>query len=274
MRVRVAAAAALSALSAYLAAGGSWPAAWPLAAGVFLLASGACALNEWQERRTDGLMLRTRGRPIPSGLVRPRTAALAAGGMLAAGSGLLLAAGGGWALGLAAVAWYNGVYTPLKRRTAFAAVPGALVGTVPPALGWLAAGGSLADGRILVVCFFFYLWQVPHFWLLATGQEKDLAAAGLPGAGAALGRVRLGRLAAVWMCVAAASTCLFPLFGATSSATASAALLAASCALAWRSLRLLGEGTADGDFRRAFAEINAFALAVLVLIAADPVLRA
>ena len=59
---------------------------------------------------------------------------------------------------------YNGVYTPLKRVSAFAAIPGGVVGSLPPVIGWAAGGGSVTDARILAVAFFFFVWQVPHFW--------------------------------------------------------------------------------------------------------------
>lgn len=274
VKFRVAAAATLSALSTLAAAPGGSGAAGPLALGVFFLACGACGFNGWQERRTDGLMLRTQGRPIPSGAWAPSSALLLAAGLLVAGSLALLAAGGGRALllGLGAVAWYNGVYTPLKRVTAFAVVPGALVGAVPPALGWLAGGGQLNDPRILSICLFFYLWQVPHFWLLAPEQEADLAKAGLPAACGALGRDRVGRLASVWMAAAAASTALFPVFGTVRSTAAFLPLAAAACFLTWRAGRLLSSGPEPALLRRVFVEVNAYALLVMGLVSADPFL--
>ncbi|MBI5881967.1 MAG: UbiA family prenyltransferase [Elusimicrobia bacterium] len=271
VKFRVSAAATLSALSALAASSGGFNVAAPLALGVFLLACGACGLNEWQERGTDLLMLRTRGRPIPSGAMAPSSAVLLAVGLLAAGGLALFAAAGGRALllGLAAAAWYNGVYTPLKRVTAFAVVPGALVGAVPPALGWLAGGGTLSDPRILSICLFFYLWQVPHFWLLAPEHEADLRLAGRPAAAAALGHARVGRLASVWMAAAAASTVLFPLFGTIRSTAVFVPLAAAACLLTWRAGRLLSTGPEPALLRRAFLEVNAYALLVMGLVSAD-----
>ena len=60
--------AALSAATGLLLADHPLGAALPvLLMGVFLMACGACALNHYQERKTDALMPRTAGRPIPVG---------------------------------------------------------------------------------------------------------------------------------------------------------------------------------------------------------------
>ena len=100
--------------------------------GVFILASGSAALNQWQERRLDGRMKRTRGRPIPAGSIEPNWALFLAGLLILVGLYLLASIKGAprtpIALGGVALLWYNGVYTHLKRITAFAVVPGALRG--------------------------------------------------------------------------------------------------------------------------------------------------
>ncbi|MCX5795176.1 MAG: UbiA family prenyltransferase [Elusimicrobia bacterium] len=271
VKPRIALAAAASAVAVFILAshGLGWR-VLPLGLGVFLLACGSAALNQLLERRLDSLMERTRSRPVPSGRLSPGRALAAALLLLAAGLPLIgLAAGpAGFFLSAFAVAWYDGVYTPLKRVTAFAVVPGALVGAVPPVLGWLAAGRPWQDPRLLALCFFFYLWQVPHFWLLVPRQAADLKRAGLPNLGEILGEARLARLAAVWMCTAAASALLLPLFGAVGSAAASALLSLAAGWLTWKAAALLrSEG--DVRWRAAFGQLNAFVLIVMALIAAD-----
>jgi len=273
VKLRISLAATGSALAVFALAGrGFGPRAWPLGWGVFLLSCGACALNEYRERDLDGLMKRTRGRPLPSGRLRPRPALAIALGLLAAGLPLIWRAGGAagavWAV--AAVAWYDGVYTRLKKETPFAAVPGALVGVAPPLLGWLAAGRPWIDGRLLAVCFFFYLWQVPHFWLLAPECDPDLERAGLPSLRAALGEARVGRVVAVWMSVTAASAMLLPLFGATSSA---ASLLLLAAAALWLTFKAAGVLKAwPGLEMRCGLQLNVFLLAVMSVMALDPYL--
>ena len=116
-------------------------------AGVFMLSAGAAALNQYQEREQDALMDRTRNRPIPSGDITPRQALVTAV-ILAISGTVILWAGSGWLpalLGAGNLAWYNGVYTPLKRKSHFAVLAGAVNGAVPPAIGWTALCGGAAQ---------------------------------------------------------------------------------------------------------------------------------
>jgi hypothetical protein len=79
------------------------------------------------------------------------------------------------------VLWYNGVYTFLKRKSPFAAIPGAVIGAIPPAIGWICGKGALSfDPQILALSFFFFIWQVPHFWLLLLNFGRDYEKAGFP----------------------------------------------------------------------------------------------
>src|SRR5574341_2694095 len=158
-RIGVSALAACSAATGYILSSHQPSAAMMVpAAGVFLLASGSSALNQFQERRTDALMERTRKRPLPTGVMRPMHALIVSLMLMAAGLILLGTAGmGAVFLGLSAILWYNGLYTWLKKKTAFAAVPGAVIGAVPPAIGWTAAGGALPDAGLFALCALFDL---------------------------------------------------------------------------------------------------------------------
>jgi len=240
-------------------------------AGTVLLAMGAGALNEWQERHIDARMARTRTRPIPSGAISPRAALFIASSLIAGGAALLGALFGPvpTALGLLAVVWYNGVYTSLKRVSAFAVVPGSLIGAIPPAIGWTASGGGPFDGPVLALAFFFFIWQVPHFWLLLFRFGKDYAQAGFPTLTQVLAPAQLARLTFVWMVTTAASGLLLPIFGVNASPWVSLGLALAGLWLgrsAWRVFRSGGEGTA---FRGAFVGINVYACAVMALLAVD-----
>ncbi|MBE0647458.1 MAG: protoheme IX farnesyltransferase [Bacteroidales bacterium] len=171
---------AFSALAGYVIFSGSFSdRAFLASLAVFLLAAGAGALNQLQERNRDALMERTKRRPIPSGAISPWFAGILSVILALAGFLILLLNFGMVTafLGLGNLLWYNVVYTPLKIRSYFAVLAGAVNGAVPPVVGWVAAGGYILDPKILFITFFIFLWQVPHFWLLLMlyGEEYEKA---------------------------------------------------------------------------------------------------
>ena len=238
--------------------------------GTLLLAMGASVLNEAQEWKLDARMERTRYRPIPRGTVSPRAAALFA---LALGTmGLLaLRRAGGWlpaCLGLLAVAWYNGLYTPLKRFSAFAVVPGSLIGALPPAMGWTAAGGDLAAPPLLALCLLFFLWQVPHFWLLSLLHHAGYEEAGFPTLARHFDEPQILRLTFTWTCATVAACGLLAAFHTVTRQASLALLALASLWLLARFTPLLRPPQGPPQFRRAFMDINFYALLVMVAVAA------
>ncbi len=182
-KVRISALAGLfTAAGHLLARGGPSLSALVTAAAVFLLSAGAGALNNIQDRRIDGRMDRTRGRVLPSGKLSPVRAGLPAAACLAAGMLILvLLPADTLSLILAgcAVLIYNGIYTPLKRITPWAFLPGAVAGAVPPVIGWLAAGGSAADPVLFQIAA-AYLWQIPHTVAIHGRYRTDYERAGIP----------------------------------------------------------------------------------------------
>lgn len=242
------------------------------AAGVLLAAMGACAWNQVQDHRLDAAMERTRRRPIPAGLVSPRTAFLIGALLIGSGAWLLWVLHGAPAavLALAAAAWYNGVYTYLKRVWAFAVVPGALIGALPPAIGWAAAGGSPLDPRIWALSFFFFIWQVPHFWLLMQVFGGEYSRAGLPSLPRLVGMRRLARLVFIWIWVTAISSLLLPAYGLTSTLWAAAGLVVTAVWLGIEATRLLRDSRCP--FLATFRSINLYALCVMSLLIFDAVL--
>lgn len=149
--------------------------------GTALVAGGASALNQWLERDTDGLMRRTENRPIPAGRLQPGEVLLF--GWLCGVGGivyLLLALPHPWAAAVAAATFvsYVFIYTPLKRKTSFNTLIGAVPGALPPVIGWVAARGRL-DAEILAVFVVMFLWQVPHFLAIAWIYREDYRQAGL-----------------------------------------------------------------------------------------------
>jgi protoheme IX farnesyltransferase len=150
--------------------------------GIFLLACSAAALNQYQEVKTDLMMERTRNRPIPSGKISRNNVLIISAILLLAGTSILFIKTNFGTLftGLLTFYWYNAVYTPLKKKTALAIIPGSLVGALPPLAGWLAAGGNLLDLKIGIVALYFFVWQIPHFWLLLLLYGSDFKKGGFP----------------------------------------------------------------------------------------------
>jgi protoheme IX farnesyltransferase len=265
----------LSAVTGYLVMRRSFDSgAVTLCLGVLQVGMGTCALNQVQDRRIDALMERTRRRPIPSGAIRPGRA-LALAVLLLIGGFLVL-----WRfhnlmaalIALSAAAWYNGVYTYVKRRSAFAVVPGALVGALPPAIGWTAAGGVPSDPRLLALCFVFFIWQVPHFWLLLFLFGDEYAGAGLPSLTSTFRVRQLVGFSFIWMLVTSVSALLLPVYGLTSSSWAPLALAACALWLAWTASNVLASGGEGARTRPAFRTINLYVLLVMALLVADALL--
>lgn len=262
-KVRIAVLATASAVTGYfLAARDPGAGVLALVAGVFLLAGGAGALNQVQEVDIDALMKRTARRPIPSGRMTRRAGLVAALVLLAAGFAFLAGNAAAVVLGACTVIWYNGIYTPLKRVSAFAAIPGGIVGALPPVIGWVTGGGSVADPRIAAVAFFFFVWQVPHFWLLLLRIGDDYARAGLPTLTQLFSRRQLSRIIYVWMIATAAACLSMPMFGVSSAVWAQAGLAVASVWLGWHATTMV---RSDGEVL-AFHHINLYALFVISVL--------
>ena len=147
--------------------------------GTALVAGGASAFNQVIERVPDSLMRRTRLRPVPDGRLQPIESLVFATAL--ASTGLILLAAGVNALSaivaLVTLLTYALVYTPLKRRSSFATVIGAIPGALPPVIGWAAARGALSQGAWVLFAIVF-LWQLPHFLAIAWIYRDDYARAG------------------------------------------------------------------------------------------------
>ena len=271
-RMRISLSSSLSAATGFLVARpGTGPEILPLVLGTFLLACGASALNQYQERDIDALMPRTRTRPIPSGRIHAGHALLFSLMFISSGTTALLLTGSISAslLGLAGVVWYNGLYTPMKRKTAFAAVPGALVGTITPAIGWVAGHGSLADPRLLALCFFFFMWQVPHFWLLLLNRGEEYEKAGLPSLSGVFSGAQLRRILFIWILAAAVSSLFLSSGDVVRTPLLRFFLLGASLWLAVNGMTVLRPGKGATEPGLAFRRINIYLFIIMALLSAD-----
>jgi len=266
--------AACSALTGYFLAPAHDPVRVAfLGPGVFLLAAGASALNQAQERDIDARMERTRLRPLPAGTMTPRTALTVTFFLLA--SGLLLLTKISFvvaALGAFAVLWYNGVYTPLKRMTAFAAVPGALVGAVPPAMGWIAGDGGTADTKLFALSMIFFLWQIPHFWLLLLRERGAYEQAGLPSLTHHLTQNGLARVIFLWTSCVFVACLALPLYGLATSTVVYASLLVLTLWMTVTGLDLFRRDADAAAARAVFRNSNIFMAIFMAILSLDSIM--
>ena len=147
--------------------------------GTALAAASAAMLNQVFERRRDGLMLRTRGRPLPIGAVRPGIV-FGMGCALGYAGFALLSMQINMLTGLLAAAnilIYVLLYTPLKPRTTMNTIVGAVCGAIPPVMGWTAVTGRI-DPAAWVLAGILFVWQIPHFLALAWKYREDYARGG------------------------------------------------------------------------------------------------
>jgi len=181
---------------------------------VFILAGGSGALNQYQERKYDQLMDRTKFRPIPSKEITPHSALLISVLFILTGLIYLYFAFGKVPslLGLFNIVWYNVLYTNLKRITPFAVVPGSLVGAIPVLIGWTAAGGFVFERSIVFIAFFLFIWQIPHFWLLMMKYGDQYEKAGFPTINQSINVAGMKKIIFSWVVATSAFSIAIPLF--------------------------------------------------------------
>lgn len=166
-----------------------------LTTGTFLSSSSANTLNMYFEPQYDARMSRTRNRPLVRGLLSRRAALLFAIATGATGVALLYFGTNPTvaALSAANIALYAFIYTPLKRMHVINTWVGAIVGGIPPMMGWVAAAGQNATtghdswrdmllsenslGGWLLAALLF-AWQFPHFNALSHTIREEYKAAG------------------------------------------------------------------------------------------------
>ncbi|MSR17595.1 MAG: protoheme IX farnesyltransferase [Phycisphaerales bacterium] len=147
--------------------------------GTALAAASSAALNQLAEHRRDAKMVRTKSRPIPAGAIH-RATALTLGLVLGYAGGAILALKVDLvtcALAVGNILVYVLVYTPLKPRTSFNTLVGALCGAVPPMIGAVAAEGRFGAASFVLGGLLF-VWQLPHFMALAWMYRDDYARGG------------------------------------------------------------------------------------------------
>ncbi len=269
-------AVSLSALFAYLMAKGEFGLdMFTSTFAVLLVALGVSTLNQVQEYKEDAQMERTKHRPIASGKVSPKTGVIIAA-VLIVSSLILIYNLLGWIgvnLFLFSFIWYNGFYTPLKKKSALAVIPGALLGVVPPAIGWLTAGHSLLEVEFYALGLFYFIWQIPHFWLLVMLHYEGYKGAGYPTVMRLFGKNSLQRITFIWMLFTIQAGFFLSLTFQLQSVTVKVALVIVAILTAASSLQLLHKNFELLHARRVFKQFNILFLSTVVLITIDVMMR-
>ena len=179
-KFRLSALVVVSAILGYLIAPGEFSLSTLiyLFIGGFFVTGSSNAITQVLERDLDKLMKRTQNRPLPLGNLSVFEGLFFAFLIGLVGVFFLWLINDSCAfLGFLALVLYVVVYTPLKTKTPFAVFVGALPGSFPPMLGYIAASGSfgLEPGILFMIQFF---WQFPHFWALCWKLDDDYKLAG------------------------------------------------------------------------------------------------
>ncbi|MBN1791653.1 MAG: protoheme IX farnesyltransferase [Bacteroidales bacterium] len=267
VRFRLSAAVTLSAVTGYFIFTARVEASLVLLiTGVFLLAAGASALNQYDEKDLDILMGRTGKRPLPLGKIKPPTALAISIALITTGIGLLLFIGIIPAmLGLLNILLYNLIYTRLKRITSLAVIPGSAVGAIPPLIGFTAAGGITPKAEIVLFATFLFLWQLPHFWLILVKYRDDYQKAGFKTFSSKVSDAQIKYLVFGWIVCTTSLLVVFSVRGLVFNAYLNAVLIPVNAAFILLFYRLLFRQYSSNALRTAYIMVNAFGLLVMAL---------
>jgi protoheme IX farnesyltransferase len=147
-----------------------------------LSAAGASSINSYIDRDIDGLMSRTKNRPVPAHRIEADQA-LAFGLILSVTAFVVLTLFVNLLSAILAtigLLFYVFVYTGwLKRSTPHNIVIGGIAGAIPPLVGWAAVTGRVEVTALYLFLIIFY-WTPPHTWALMLLVSGDYAKVGVP----------------------------------------------------------------------------------------------
>ena len=162
-----------------------WPGVMPVAfgtLGIAMASSSAAVFNHVLDHRTDILMMRTRGRPLPQGKLTEKSALMFASSLCVMSMIIL------WylvnpltaVLTFVSLIGYAVIYTVwLKRATPQNIVIGGAAGAAPPILGWTAVTNQVTSEPLLLFLIVF-VWTPPHFWALAIARLEEYRKVEIP----------------------------------------------------------------------------------------------
>ena len=275
-KVRITIAVAFTTITGYVLARNGYDAGFILPTlGIFFLACGSSVVNHLQEKKTDARMARTSLRPFPLNKISTCQALTVAALEFITGSVLLFFSAGLSALGLGwlAMFWYNVVYASLKRRTPNAVIPGSVIGAIPPLVGWVSAGGTWNDPQALVMAVFFFVWQVPHFYLLAAKYGHEYEKAGLPSLTSRYTINQIRKIVFIWIVLTVLAAMGLSLTLQNSTWLSTALILVISVGLIIVFFPLARKYQESFRPEKYFMRINYYVLAVVLVLLANPMIQ-
>ncbi|KAM0751635.1 protoheme IX farnesyltransferase [Meredithblackwellia eburnea MCA 4105] len=235
----------------------------PVTVGVVLCSSAAASFNQLIESPYDAQMDRTRNRPLPRRYMTPLNAATFGAITGVTGLATLYAVNPlSAAIGLTTIVLYCPLYTIMKRHTIYNTWLGAVVGGLPPLLGWAAVTDSIdpltQPGAWAMFALLFF-WQFPHFNALSHTVRSSYASSGYRMM-SALNPAQNARVALRYSVAMIPLAFTFPVFGMTSAIFPWLALVpnGAMSWAAWRFWRRRSERNAKVLFWASLAHLSIF----------------
>jgi len=250
------------------------PEFFSLIPGIFLLTAGSAVLNQFTEREQDAKMGRTRNRPVVSGKITHGSTLIVFSLLIFSGSCLLFLNGLiPFALGCTGVILYNLLYTPLKKVTLLAIIPGAVVGAIPPLIGYTSACGTVLNSKILFFSAFMFVWQIPHFWLLLLRYGKEYQLAGFRTIYDYLTEKQIKYLVSLWVILSAACLNCFCLIKGLLSNSLQTVLVILTIIFILLFFRYLFSSKQSRNTGNAFIVFNTYSFAMMLILISDSVFR-
>lgn len=147
--------------------------------GSALISASGLALNNLIEIEYDRQMLRTQSRPLVQKRIQKKEALFWIGLFFGLGLGIFYTQFDWLTWVVAVMTWvgYVMVYTPLKRKTSWNTLVGAIVGAMPPVWAALAVDPHLSWWGVSGFLVLFF-WQMPHFYSIAWIYKEQYKKAG------------------------------------------------------------------------------------------------
>lgn len=276
-KIRISTAVSFTALLGYVLAKGSLDlTSINIFIGTFLLSLGSSAFNQIQEEKYDKIMQRTKLRPLPLKKIEKFSAISFAIIFCCLGMFVLVEFVGllPFFFGFITLIFYNVIYTPMKRISSFAVIPGSIVGALPPLIGWTAFNSNYLDPLIISFCFFIFVWQIPHFWILLLIYKDDYKLANYPMITDTIEVKRLRNIIFIWIISLCFTSLFFPYFIENNFYYNKIIILVTNLALSVNLLNQTKNLLSDQEVvpKYLFKSINIYVLWILIIVVLEKII--